>query len=93
MSILVITTTAQAGLGWSLAECVQHFGNPIPTELSPYAGRTKYEFLTKDWQILVYILNSKVSRIGYMTANNLDIGLINDLLWPMHPQKSNGLVL
>jgi hypothetical protein len=72
------TTNAQAGLGWTLDECKQHYGEALPLEVKPYAGRVKYAFHAKGFDILVFILNGKVSRVGYLGESALDLGQIHN---------------
>jgi hypothetical protein len=71
---------AQAGLGWTLDECKQHYGEALPFDVKPYAGRVEYAFHAKGFDILVFILNGKVSRVAYLGESALDLGQIHNLL-------------
>jgi hypothetical protein len=90
LASLTIATTAQAGLGWTLAECRQHYGKNLPFKIEPYAGRTEYAFKTKEFIIMAYILNGKVSRIIYSTDKGMDTNFIKNLLSTNAPEVSWG---
>jgi hypothetical protein len=66
---LTIANSAKAGLGWSLSECRDHYGNSLqPNPTSDY-GRQKYLFRTGEYNISVWLLDDMVSSITYKKVN------------------------
>jgi hypothetical protein len=69
---LVMANYAQAGLGWTLAECKQHYGRPIKGPF-PDGGRNAYFFKIRGYDsIVVAILNGTVSRVAYIKLNGFN---------------------
>ncbi|MBV8377598.1 MAG: hypothetical protein JO279_11415 [Verrucomicrobia bacterium] len=62
---LTIANSARAGLGWSLSECVDHYGEPTQYRPTHEYGREKYLFRTPEYYIVVWLFNDMVSRIDY----------------------------
>ena len=62
---LTIANSVKAGLGWSLSECQDHYGNSLqPSPTSDY-GRQKYLFRTTEYNISVWLFDDMVSSITY----------------------------
>jgi hypothetical protein len=71
---------AQAGLGWTLAECKMHYGAPITAPKHVF-GRTVYNFRSQGFIIGVALLDNTVSRIVYTRPGAvLDTAAIRTLL-------------
>jgi hypothetical protein len=63
------TFLAQARIGWTLAECEQHYGKAI-SRVSPLDGQTVYDFTVGNIQITAVLgYNNVVSEMEY---NKLD---------------------
>jgi|ERR1700722_14888942 hypothetical protein len=77
MILLILAGKSQAGLGWTLAECIQHYGKPLTTPESD--NQTWYGFSAKEYLILVWINGGEVSRVAY-TKPTLSIGEVQALL-------------
>jgi hypothetical protein len=65
---------SQAALGWTLAECIQHFGSQTQRGQATTAGRMSYWFASKGYSIDVLILNGRVSRVTYISPSGFDLG-------------------
>jgi hypothetical protein len=62
---LTIANSAQAGLGWSLSECQDHYGNFLHNTSTSEDGRQKYLFRTREYYISVWLFDDMVSCINY----------------------------
>ena len=51
LTVTILATTAKAGLGWSLEECIQHYGKPEYTNSDPFTDLLWYHFKTKGFEI------------------------------------------
>jgi hypothetical protein len=71
---LTIANSAKAGLGWSLAECQDHYGDSLPNTPTSEYGRQKYSFQIKDYSITVWLFDDMVSCINY---KKIDGGVIS----------------
>jgi hypothetical protein len=70
LTVAILSTNAKAGLGWSLEECIQHYGNPKYTvpRTDAFTDLPDYEFRTKDFDIKVLIgSEGKAVRITYFS--------------------------
>jgi hypothetical protein len=78
---------AQAGLGWTLAECKQHYGKQIK---APYqtSGRTCYTFASKGYLIGAVFLNNTVARVIYYRDLDFDLGRVNTFLQSNAPEAT-----
>jgi hypothetical protein len=74
LASLTIANTATAGLGWSLSECQDHYGNSRQVRPINENGRQKYLFRTADYDISVWLFDDLVSRINY---KRVDGGVIS----------------
>lgn len=63
-AVSLIACNSKAGLGWTLDECIQHYGSPLADPTSDSDG-IEYGFSAKGYTILVWINGGKVSRVGY----------------------------
>jgi hypothetical protein len=78
-----LTLTAhnsQAGLGWSLHETVQRYGDPTAGPAADQFGRTFSNFQADGYAITAFFTDGKLSRITYEDAKGLDKPAINALL-------------
>jgi hypothetical protein len=75
---LTIANSAKAGLGWSLSECQDHYGDSLQHNPTSDYGRQKYLFRTRDYEISVWLFDDMVSCINY---KRIDGGVIlpNDI--------------
>jgi hypothetical protein len=60
---LTIANSATAGLGWSLSECQDHYGDSLYYKPTSDNGRQKYFFRTADYYISVWLFDDMVSCI------------------------------
>jgi hypothetical protein len=76
------TINTKAGLGWTFAECKQHYGRPISKPIGSEGKRKVYCFRSKGYNIVVWFLHDRVSRVCYGKKNGaqLSAGEVNDLL-------------
>jgi hypothetical protein len=80
LTVTVPATAATAGLGWSLEECIQHYGKPEYTNSDPFTGLLWYHFKTKGAEIQALLNNArKVVGITYLSHEMSEQG-INNLL-------------
>ena len=64
--ILILTTShSHAGLGWTLEQFKQQYGNPVLNQ-EQIAGRIGYVFRGEDYIIAAFFHNTQVSRILYI---------------------------
>jgi hypothetical protein len=100
---LTIANTARAGLGWSLSECQDHYGDSRQGKPTNEDGRQKYFFRTDDYYISVWLFDDTVSCINYKRVDGgvISQSAIGTLLqanapkgdWSVDPEKdSTGLV-
>jgi|HubBroStandDraft_3_1064219.scaffolds.fasta_scaffold45521_2 hypothetical protein len=66
---LTIANSAKAGLGWSLSECQDHYGNSLHYTPTSEYGRQKYVFRTGDYYISVWLFDDLVTCIHYKRAD------------------------
>jgi hypothetical protein len=69
LASLTIANTVKAGLGWSLAECQDHYGDSRQVKPINENGRQKYLFRTDDYYISVWLFDDMVSRINYQRVD------------------------
>jgi hypothetical protein len=68
LTVTILATTAKAGLGWSLEECIQHYGKPEYTSSDPFTDFLSYHFKTKSFEIIGLLNNTgKVVGITYFS--------------------------
>jgi hypothetical protein len=65
LSLILTTSHSHAGLGWTLAQFEQQYGNPV-LEQEQIAGRTGYVFKGQEYIIAAFFRNTQVSRILYI---------------------------
>jgi len=78
-----LTMTAhnsQAGLGWTLDQSIQRYGDPTSGPADDHYGSTFYRFHADGYAITAFYTHAKLSRITYEDANGLDKSAINALL-------------
>jgi hypothetical protein len=88
MALVSLTiANAHAGLGWTLAECKQHYGKQIK---APYqtSGRVCYTFASKGYLIGAVFLNDLVARVVYYPADGFDLGRTQTLLASNSPEAT-----
>jgi hypothetical protein len=77
LTVAFLATTAKAGLGWTLEECIRQYGQPGYTTLDLFTDLRSYHFKAKDFEIAA-ILNSvgKVAEVIYFSQpmSEQDIG-------------------
>jgi hypothetical protein len=71
---LTIANSAKAGLGWSLSECQDHYGDALYSKPKSEYGRQKYLFQTQHYYISVWLFDDMVSCINY---KRIDGGVIS----------------
>jgi hypothetical protein len=71
---LTIANSAKAGLGWSLSECQDHYGDSLYSKPKSEYGRQKYLFQTQLYYISVWLFDDMVSCINY---KRIDGGVIS----------------
>jgi len=71
---LTIANSAKAGLGWSLSECQDHYGESLRHSPTSEFGRQKYVFRTREYYISVWLFDDLVSCIHY---KKVDGGIIS----------------
>lgn len=100
---LTIAHPAKAGLGWSLTECQDHYGDSLRYKPTSEYGRQKYSFQTSDYYISVWLFDDSVTCINYkrVDGNVISPNEIGTLLqvnapkadWSADSEKdSSGLV-
>jgi hypothetical protein len=80
VGLMMTAQNSQAGLGWSLDESIQHYGDPTAGPADDDFGRTTYTFQAHGYAITAFFTDTKVSRIMYGDANGLDKLAVNALL-------------
>jgi hypothetical protein len=80
LTVTILANAAEAGLGWSLQECIQHYGKPVYTNSDPFTDLLWYHFKTKDFEIQALLNNAcKVVGITYF-SHEMSEQDINNLL-------------
>jgi hypothetical protein len=80
LTVTILATTAKAGLGWSLEECIQHYGKPAYTSSDPFTDLPSYHFKTKRFEIIGLLNNTgKLVGITYF-SHEMSEQDINNLL-------------
>jgi hypothetical protein len=80
LTVTILATTAKAGLGWSLEECIQHYGKPEYTNSDPFTDLLWYHFKTKGFEIQALLNKAgKVVGITYL-SHEMSERDINNLL-------------
>jgi hypothetical protein len=80
LAVAFLATTAKAGLGWSLEECIQHYGKPEYTSSNPFTDLPSYHFKTKAFEIQALLNNAgKVVGTTYF-SHEMSEQDINNLL-------------
>jgi hypothetical protein len=65
LSLILPASHCHAGLGWTLAQLKQQYGEPVLNQ-EQIAGRIGYVFRGEDYIIAAFLLNGQVSRILYI---------------------------
>jgi hypothetical protein len=65
VSLILTASHSHAGLGWTLAQFGQQYGNPVINQ-EQIAGRIGYVFAGQDYIIAAFFLNRRASRIMYI---------------------------
>jgi len=65
LSLILTASHSHAGLGWTLAQFKQQYGEPVLNQ-EQIAGRIGYVFTGEDYVIAAFFLNGQVSRILYI---------------------------
>ena len=65
LSLILTASHSRAGLGWTLAQFKQQYGEPVLNR-EQIAGRIEYVFTGEDYLIAAFFLNRQVSRIKYI---------------------------
>jgi hypothetical protein len=65
LSLILTASHSHAGLGWTLAQFKQQYGEPVLNQ-EQIAGRIGYVFKGKDYIIAAFFLNRQASRILYI---------------------------
>ena len=71
---LTIANPTKAGLGWSLSECQDHYGDSLQHKPTSEYGRQKYLFQAREYYISVWLFDDMVSCIQY---KRVDGGVIS----------------
>jgi hypothetical protein len=79
ISLLASIGIAHADLGWTLDQCKAKYGKPTLGPLK-IAGRISYSFQVKHFQVGIFLLHGKVSRMMYGTYGNLESEVVQLLL-------------
>jgi len=65
LSLILTASHSHAGLGWTLAQFKQQYGEPVLNQ-EQITGRIGYVFTGEDYIIVAFFLNRQVSRILYI---------------------------
>jgi hypothetical protein len=63
LTVTILATTAKAGLGWSLEECIEHYGKHECTNSDPFTDLLWYHFKPKCFEIQA-LLNKAGNVVG-----------------------------
>jgi hypothetical protein len=69
LSLILTTSHSHAGLGWTLAQFKQQYGEPVLNQ-EQITGRIGYVFTGEDYIIAAFFLNRQVSRIIYICRSD-----------------------
>ena len=88
-SLMTTVIASQAGLGWTLEESIQRYGQPVAGPLPDEAGigRIYYLFKAKGCSIGAYYLNGKLSRIVYTQKEALKKSIFKAFLFDNAPES------
>jgi hypothetical protein len=84
LASLTIANTSRAAIGWTLEQCLEHWGPIIKCER--VGARFLFDFSYDDYIINILLLHGKVSKVGYAKLDSkgelqgLDIEDIRKLL-------------
>src|SRR5215469_14183225 len=69
VTVAILAGTSKAGLGWTLDECIRHYGSIDYSDTDEFfTGLPKHHFKVKDFEITAVINNEgKVVRIAYFS--------------------------
>jgi hypothetical protein len=86
--LMTTVIASQAGLGWTLQESIQRYGQPVGGPLPDQAGigRIYYLFKAKDCSIGVFYLKGKLSRVVYTEKEALKESNFKAYLFDNAPQ-------
>jgi hypothetical protein len=70
VGLITSACNSQAGIGWTLDESIQHYGQPLMGPNDVGMGCTSYGFKTKGYMIVALYRNEKVVCITYMEPSN-----------------------
>jgi hypothetical protein len=82
VGLTISAITAQAHLGWTLAECKQHYGKLTKAPEAADAGRRIYTFVNKGFRVEVYFPtdDDSASRVVYVRNFPVDLKQIHVLM-------------
>ena len=84
------TKDIKAGLGQTLSECEQRYGQPTAKVEQDAGGKLFYKFATTGYEIGVDILNGTVSRVIYHSYAGFDLSGVQTLLESNAPEAKWG---
>ena len=89
VGLMTTVIASQAGLGWTLEESIQRYGQPVTGPLPDEAGigRIYYLFKAKGCFIGAYYLNGKLSRIVYTQKEALKKSIFKAFLFDNAPES------
>src|ERR1700739_240318 len=68
LATALLTKTAVAGLGWTLEECIRHYGSIDYSSVDPFTDCPQHHFKIKDFEITTVLNNEgKVVKISYFS--------------------------
>jgi hypothetical protein len=79
VGLLFSAASSQAALGWSLAECREHYKSKGTSDGIDDLGLDAYSFSTQGYTISVALEKDKVISVTYATLN-FDTGVIDQIL-------------
>jgi hypothetical protein len=62
---LSLANPSKAALGWTLAECKAHWGQPIAAPTLSTRGQKQVDFAAHQYRITVWLTGGKVVRVAY----------------------------
>jgi hypothetical protein len=82
VSLTMSAHSSQAGLGWTLEQSVQVYGQPIDGPRGDGIGKTTYDFEGQGGfgTISAGFINGRIGEIDYHRAAGFDYPLINSLV-------------
>jgi hypothetical protein len=70
--VTILAITAKAGIGWSLEECMRHYGNSVYTNSDPFTDLLWYHFKPKGFEIQALLNNAgRVVGITYFSHDDV----------------------